>query len=163
MQLKNSLAKRYDAPVNGKGWSFDSNLGRVKKAARLLQNTSSLDLIPLARVEELKQLVRAHFGLSSTHTLTNEELQTAESVDPIIRTPEFMSHGAAVVACLKGQEALTEFIQMWRRHFVDTMQPKFLHPAWAIDRGKSELREHTRGAEPSVPLEAVLCDNVVNE
>lgn len=154
MQLKNSLAKKYDAPVNGKGWSFDSDLGKLKKAANALLSPS-LDSIPLPRVSELRQLIRNHLGLPPTHSLTVEELQEVQSLDPIIRSPDFMSHGAAVVSCLNSPEALTDFIQMWRRHFVDTMQPKFIHPAWSIDRGKSELREPKESNPTPVPSDTV--------
>ena len=140
MHIKSMLAKKYDAPVNGKGWYYDSELGKVKKAAKALLS-SSITTIPSFRIDELKQLVRTHFGLPPAHTLTEEELQAALNIEPLVRTPDFMSHGAAVVAQLNSPEALTEFIQMWRRHFVGTMQPQFIHPSWGIARGKSELRQ----------------------
>jgi hypothetical protein len=138
MRLKQVLAKKYDAPVNGKGWYHDAALGKVKKAAKALLTCS--DVMPATRLSELQLAIRTHLGLPNTHVLTIEELQLVSDIDPVIRTAQYLSHGQAVVSCLSTPELQTEFIQMWRQHFVQTMQPQFLHPLWLVDRGKSEFR-----------------------
>ena len=35
-------------------------------------------------------------------------------------------------------EDYQEFIILWRKHFVDTMNPKFLHDFWTVDRERAE-------------------------
>jgi hypothetical protein len=32
-----------------------------------------------------------------------------------------------------GEAALEEFVRGWRRHFLDTMQPKYLPSFWSVD------------------------------
>ena len=41
-------------------------------------------------------------------------------------------HGKFVVEKMKDHEELKDFILMWRRNFVDTMNPKFLPAAWNV-------------------------------
>lgn len=138
MKLKNELAKKYDAPVNGKGWYHDGQLGQVKKAGKALLTCSAV--MPAPRIAELQSLIRNHFNYPDTHVLTQEDLLAASEIEPLIKTANYLSHGQAVVSCLSTPDLLTDFIQMWRKHFVDTMQPQYLHPLWLIDRGKSEFR-----------------------
>lgn len=142
MKLKQQLAQQYDAPLNGTGWSYNSELGAAKKAARALQKSAYT--IPAARLEEIRSIVKSHLGLSTEHTLTEDQIQSVADIDPVIKTELYMSHGQAVVSRLTNSEQLTEFIKMWRQHFLDVMQPEFLHPSWTVERGKNELRTQSK-------------------
>ena len=137
-KLKAELATKYNAPVNGKGWFFDTTIGKLKKSVKALEVAG--DKMPAARVAEIQKLIREYLGKNDTDPILPEELQRISQLEPVTRTEQYQTHGEAVVSCLSTQELLTEFIQMWRKHFIDTMQPQFLHPQWGVERGKSELR-----------------------
>jgi hypothetical protein len=137
-KLKAELAEKYDAPVNGKGWYFDNDIGKLKKSAKALQTAA--DKMPPARVTEIKHLLLTYLNKKVDEPLSDVEIETIAQLDPVIRTAQYMTHGEAVVSCLNTPELLTEFIQMWRKHFLETMQPQFVHPEWGVERGKGELR-----------------------
>ena len=42
-------------------------------------------------------------------------------------------HGYHVVQKLDTEEKMGEFVRLWRTHFIDTMQPKFMPNGWSID------------------------------
>jgi len=42
-------------------------------------------------------------------------------------------HGYHVVQKLDTDEKLIEFIKLWRQHFIDTMNPKYMPEGWSVD------------------------------
>lgn len=49
-------------------------------------------------------------------------------------------HGYHVVQKLDTHEKIENFVKMWRRHFIDTMKPKYMPLGWSVDfRVKVEL------------------------
>jgi hypothetical protein len=42
-------------------------------------------------------------------------------------------HGYHVVQKLDTEEKIMEFVKLWRNHFIDTMQPKYMPNGWSID------------------------------
>jgi hypothetical protein len=42
-------------------------------------------------------------------------------------------HGYHLVNKLNTPEKMEEFVKMWRKHFIDTMQPKYMPDGWSID------------------------------
>lgn len=142
MKLKNEIAKKYDAPMNGIGWYHDKEKGRLKKTAHALLVSASK--MPPARIVECRTALAEHLGIENIDDITDEHLQSIVSIDPVVRTDEFKTHGELVVSRLNTPEMLTEFIHMWRTHFLETMEPKFIHELWEVDRKKSELRNNER-------------------
>ena len=112
--------------------------------------------MPPARIQECRTILSDYFHLENASKVTDAHLQQAINIDPVIRTEEFKTHGELVVSRLTTQDLLTEFIHMWRKHFLETMQPKFIHELWEVDRGKSELRSHEKSPQSgtSTPTEA---------
>ena len=45
----------------------------------------------------------------------------------------YTSHGQKVVEEVTREGKLIEFQRSWRKHFLDSMQPKYLPPHWSID------------------------------
>lgn len=45
----------------------------------------------------------------------------------------FFDHGYHVVKQLDTEEKIEEFVKLWRNHFIDTMQPKFMPTGWSVD------------------------------
>ena len=46
-----------------------------------------------------------------------------------------------VVKRVREEGKLLEFEKMWRKHFVDTMHPKYLPPLWSVDHRHQALKE----------------------
>jgi len=42
-------------------------------------------------------------------------------------------HGYHVAQKLDTEEKIEDFVKLWRNHFVDTMQPKFMPNGWSVD------------------------------
>jgi hypothetical protein len=42
-------------------------------------------------------------------------------------------HGYHVVKQLDTEEKIEDFVKLWRNHFIDTMQPKYMPTGWSID------------------------------
>jgi len=42
-------------------------------------------------------------------------------------------HGYHVVQKLDTEEKIEDFVKLWRNHFIDTMQPKFMPTGWSVD------------------------------
>jgi len=42
-------------------------------------------------------------------------------------------HGYQVVSKLKSDEDIENFIKMWRKHFIDVMNPQYMPTGWSID------------------------------
>ena len=41
-------------------------------------------------------------------------------------------HGKVIIEKMGGEEAIPEFIKMWRQHFLDSMKPKHLPNNWSV-------------------------------
>jgi hypothetical protein len=55
------------------------------------------------------------------------------------RHGKYYDHGWHLIQKLDNDEKVEEFIKLWRRHFIDTMQPKYMPNGWSINfRCKTE-------------------------
>lgn len=53
---------------------------------------------------------------------------------------KYYDHGYHLSLKLDTDKKIKEFIRLWRKHFVDTMQPKFMPTGWSLDfRFKTKL------------------------
>lgn len=91
--------------------------------AKLLLDTERCKKIPKTRIRELYQTVQDIFG----HTNLEEIVEMKISKE--IRKQDH-EVGKLVVENHPDHEA---FIKLWRNHFIDTMQPKFMPIGWSID------------------------------
>ena len=52
----------------------------------------------------------------------------------------FYDHGYHVVKSLDTEEKIIEFVKLWRNHFIEKMQPKYMPNGWSIDfRTKTKI------------------------
>lgn len=51
----------------------------------------------------------------------------------------FIPHGKKVVVYIMKHEGLIAFEKMWRQHFLDNMEPKFLPDLWSVDHSHARL------------------------
>ena len=113
----------------------DSELRKVKSAAKALSRAGNK--IPEARRQELSLIVQKHFGASA---LAPEMISQAATMETHMENANYVSHGFEVVKRVCAEGKLLEFEKMWRKHFVDTMQPKFLPPLWSVDHRHEILK-----------------------
>lgn len=62
--------------------------------------------------------------------IKEEELGDIAGIEIVPIDIEHVDHGKFVVDQLDNFEAIEVFVQRWRKHFVDTMKPKFLPDYW---------------------------------
>ncbi|XP_068712729.1 exonuclease 3'-5' domain-containing protein 2-like isoform X3 [Montipora foliosa] len=114
----------------------DPVLRKVKSAARALNYAGNK--IPEERRQELSIIVQKYFN---TTVLTQEIIMQAATMETRKENANFVSHGREVVKRVREEGKLLEFEKMWRKHFVDTMHPKYLPPLWSVDHRHEALRE----------------------
>lgn len=118
------LARDYAAPVNGVGGRACHATGRAVRAALALIRHGND--IPTEKKEWLQQRVIAFFG----------EMPSIDVLNRLIdrnRTP-VKTHSEIVVGQLGDYDKIGEFVIRWRKHFVETMNPKFLPDHWDVER-----------------------------
>ena len=114
----------------------DPKLRKVKSAAKALSNK-----IPEDIRKNLSLVVQKHFSAS---VLTPEMISQAATMETYKENANFVSHGFEVVERVRSEGKLLEFEKMWRKRFVDTMQPKFLPPLWSVDHRHKILEGELR-------------------
>lgn len=111
----------------------DAHLHRVKSAALALLRWKHK--LPQKKIDEYDTLVRAHLNISShTEELSDKQLQEASNVEYRIANTNYIAGPEFVIRSLNNNDdKIEKFIQDWRQHFVDTVQPRFLPEGWSID------------------------------
>ncbi|KAK6174465.1 hypothetical protein SNE40_017736 [Patella caerulea] len=131
------LAAECDAPLES-GISSksiqDQGLQKIKAAAKAL--TFSRAKIPEKRLKELEETIMTHFGVD---VLTDELVQEALDMDIRVYNSEYIPHAQKVVNYKNEHGGLLAFERMWRKHFVDMMNPEFLPPLWSIDHTHQQI------------------------
>jgi hypothetical protein len=125
MQRKIQLEHEYNIPITAVMDTEVLNLAKAVSAACAL--VSYQDKIPLARQEVLKTTI-AEQGFKTDYESLCE---LAGSRKKRQRKPrrEF-THGKLIVEKITDLEA---FILMWRKDFIDTMDPQYLPELWSLD------------------------------
>lgn len=89
--------------------------------------------LPLSTLEEYKDLVRMHLKLAPSDELTPELLQRAIDVEYKVPNAEYIPGAKLVVESLVSTDQIDHFVQGWRRHFCEVIQPRFLPEGWSVD------------------------------
>ena len=119
--LKFKIANDYNVPVNGIR-EEDKDLIKIIKKANILLRT---DLnIPKIRLRELKKDIKEYFGYKK---LTQKRLKRISVMEFVI---DFRHYGELVVEQIPD---IQEFIEMWRSHFIEHMDCKYLPENWSVE------------------------------
>lgn len=115
-----------------------SNFQGVKMAAMALLKAA--DRLKSDKKAMFEQILREHPGFTDgTLPLTEEQLRSAASINVSqwLRNNK-VTHGSRVVKRYSsaGGPELFELEKLWRRHFLDTMKPKYLSPKWSGYRAR---------------------------
>ncbi len=120
-ELKKKLAKEYDAPLDGILNTSGADPKAIGYSRLLLSN--NIEKVPLPRIEEIKLFITEYLGKNYTENDLNEiaSLKTTSCVK---------THGEIVVSKLTNYQ---EFIETWRKHFIESNDCKFIPKNWKID------------------------------
>ena len=113
----------------------DPELKKVKSAAKALVYAGMK--IPEKRRNELLSTVQEYF---KTGEPTREMLLQASELETRRENCDFISHGREVVRKVKEEGGLLAFERMWREHFLETMNPKYLPPLWTVDHEQEKVK-----------------------
>lgn len=122
----------------------DPHLGHIRSCAIALVKWK--DNMPTEKVERYETDVREYLAssiqkeedkeamLNGTEELTKSQLQTACSVNYRVKNPNFVPGSEIVVQSLKDDaRVIEEFIIDWRKHFLATVNPRFMPTGWRVD------------------------------
>lgn len=138
MLLKDTLARECNAPLGREGGQkvkVDRTRKSLKNAASALLKSRST--IPETRVRELEDVVKAYFTVES---INQELLEEAANIDARNWTEHYRGHGQRVCEAYR-RKGLVQLQQRWRRHFIDTMRPKYLPRFWSVTHNLEKMRD----------------------
>lgn len=106
----------------------DPMLRKIKSAGRAL--LLSRDRLPTERASVLEQVLKDHYG---TDEVTQEQIKEAAELDTSVYNADYVPHGEKVVDHYKKNGGLIHFETRWRKHFLETMKPRYLPSMWSVD------------------------------
>jgi len=123
-ELKAQLAQKHEIKMNPMIY-YDENMGKAIKIAFALIRHG--DRIPKERRDFLLAQVANYLNKTE---VTEEDLLLFSGLNAYKKEEE----------CEYGQIVLTfwnlqEFVEMWRKHFIECMQPKYMPEFWDMKRG----------------------------
>lgn len=131
MELKKSLAAQYSVPLQGIVSEDDKTLVAMKRKASALLHHH--DRMSAEKIERLSEALKSYLNKDSiAHDDLEELLAKKHNKGPL------KSFGECLVEKV---EDLDEFIIMWRKHFIATMEPKFMPQHWFVDRRLCEMEK----------------------
>lgn len=124
LELRNELADKYNAPILPKEAQFPE-LKAIGLAYCLIQYG---DTIPTNKKVEMRSRIKEILGINR---LTQQKINDLASKDTKEERKKYPTHAEIVISRIGN---LQEFVEMWRLHFVKSMQPKFMPKHWNVKR-----------------------------
>lgn len=125
--LKKIICKEHDLEIT----EFANQFYNYEKAPAIKSAKALIrygDLIPDFRKEDLFRTIKNYLGKDD---VSDEDLQSLSEEGFYLLPKGFMSYGEYVVAKI---ENFQEFIERWRIHFLQEMNPKFMPPYWDVNK-----------------------------
>uniref|UniRef100_A0A1A9ZM47 Exonuclease 3'-5' domain-containing protein 2 n=1 Tax=Glossina pallidipes TaxID=7398 RepID=A0A1A9ZM47_GLOPL len=139
-KVRNKLSEMCDAPCNyhqkvPKPAELPE-LRQVKMAARALLNHA--EQIPLERRKYLETLILNHF--KESEDINWDMIREASELHTREPNENCCTHGEKVVQKFQTDfGGLKELEKLWRQHFLNTMEPKYLPPLWDVNHNANRL------------------------
>jgi len=120
-ELKKEISIQFNSPINGYHQDIDKSLIKaIKNANTILRGDESIPDFRIKEIkEELKSFLLRDFDYNDLVFLSNQKRQISKK-----------THGQNVVEKLAD---IQEFIQMWRKHFVEHNECKYLPSNWDVN------------------------------
>lgn len=133
-KLKNKIAKKYNAPIEGSG-DVDHKLFYAIKSAIAIHSNG--EKMPKTVLHQHKEKIREYSGQKRVTQKLIDTLRERKYTE----ATDLKSHGQIVAEklVLEGPEAIQEFVEMWRNHFIEHAKPKYMPKHWSVDRPASRL------------------------
>lgn len=143
---KTKLATQYNVKTIEElnGQYIDEVVNRLRrkfKLSKLLKTLlTQINDLPIRNVEsicnEIKEMSKVDVLNMDLETIEKIHSKLAKSInrqkEEVINADDYF-HGNLIVKQFKTHEDFEFFIKNWRRHFVETMKPKFLPLGWSIN------------------------------
>ena len=126
IELKYVLAKKYDAPLEVET-KINSDLSIVVKYSKLL--LEHWCKLPFSRKKQMITRIRDYHGYVGK---LYHVLLTYAYIN--LKTSKTESHGELVVNRIIADGQLQWFVETWREHFIESMNPKYMPEHWDIKR-----------------------------
>jgi hypothetical protein len=120
-ELKKYISEKYESPINGEMLKNSDIVKYSKISTTLLYK--DISSIPKSRLKLLKDEIKKHFGIKR---LTVKKLKSISETKSSIT---IKTHGEIVVDKI---DDFQKFIEMWRKHFIDNTNAKFLPENWSV-------------------------------
>ncbi len=143
-RLKRQLAKQFNVSMHGYGTTVVGKRTTIRSYARTLlglpprkkrkRRGKGFNPPPEKRQELLKRITE-YIG----HEPSQEELLEMSEWCSVVKGPDYVPYGKYIVDRVHP----AELVLMWRKHFLETMKPKFMPHYWSLDRLPTEAEtEH---------------------
>lgn len=130
-KFKQKICKEFGILINdGGGENYNQKIGELRGAARALLNYGNF--IPEPRYSHLQAIVK-----KTCSNFTEKDLKKFASMNPWTVSEEkekHVSYGLFVMQKIQAEDKVQEFTEQWRKHFVDSMKPKYLPEYWDVKR-----------------------------
>lgn len=142
--LKKEVSYLYNAPLEGfegdiKGRKYSKKIARAKSYSRAIIKHGNK--IPKERREEMLAWLEEFVGDKITEESLHDMIM---NLHPSTKNEMYVHHGKIVVDKLLsdgGNQSIQEFCIMWREHFVNHMDPKFLPELWSLTYRPARIEE----------------------
>lgn len=121
--LKKELSLKYDAPLNGIVEGQEDEYFKCSKFAKTIINNKNL---PDKKVIHLKKYIKSQLSIKR---LTKKRLRKLSEIKPSTKR---ITHGEIVMSKI---DNLPPFIEMWRKHFLENNECKYLPENWNVSYG----------------------------
>lgn len=139
-EIRQELAEECDAPIGCQDdvkCREDPRLKKVKSAGRAL--LKSKERLPFERVKELEEIIREYYCVVENEALTEDIIERASSTEAVLRNNGYIPHGKKVVEVQSENDGLMAFETRWRKHFLESMKPKYMPDMWSVDHNHERL------------------------
>ncbi|XP_035673576.1 exonuclease 3'-5' domain-containing protein 2-like [Branchiostoma floridae] len=140
-RLRNEIVREFNAPLGSEDnakFLEDPARRKARTAAKALLRDDNK--IPAERKLELETHVKEFY---STEEVTTAMLMEAATLETRIENENFVPHAEKVVrSLLERRDGLMLFEKRWRRHFLDSMKPRYLPPLWSVDHNHGKLERN---------------------
>lgn len=140
LKIRQLLEEECEAPIKS-NLKDDKGCNKLIAEKRLAKALLSEQKIPDKRRNEIKEILQKSYANQEINEEFCQKLMMME-----ISKPEriALSHGELVVKRYKEIGGLAKLEKLWRQHFLDVMQPKFLPALWNVDHNKDRLEKRAK-------------------
>lgn len=139
--VRERLARDCAAPQPSRDYSAyveDAGCRKIRKAARALLYQSRKHNLPESRRKELENIILQHY--LQYDEITEELLEEAANIQVGFENTDYEPHGHKVVEYYLENKGLLKLEEMWRQHFLNSMNPKYMPELWSINHNEEMLR-----------------------